>query len=332
MLTNVVDVEVARKLLGKFMDERKLREPAKGSTQQADDICSKIKQINQRVMSGAHSHHRRDGGGDAVAPTYYNPQDPATSSSSSSLHVQRLDELLDELKTLAHDMESFLSAVHSLAKQSVDLLTGAVQGENQAREEAQRKRQLQQQQQTDAGSASPLRNGSGSANSSNSSSNKKSFEESFGPFLANPHDLSLLPSVHEQHDRTMTLLHRLLQEDKSKRNLLSVPIVDEKPNTNVFAPSSSKAKPPLPLDAPVPPAQLHLSSTSPFLVHGFGLEGGHLATASQLYDVLLTLIGKYVLVEEYFMNVNVVSHLALRAMRRQQPKGTECSQDVDHVC
>jgi hypothetical protein len=67
-------------------------------------------------------------------------------------------------------------------------------------------------------------------------------------------------------------------------------------------------------------------------VHGFGLEGGHLATASQLYDVLLTLIGKYVLVEEYFMNVNVVSHLALRAMRRQQPKGTECSQDVDHVC
>jgi predicted nucleic acid-binding Zn-ribbon protein len=273
LLINVIDVEVATKLIGRMMEERKLKEPPKGSQLPADDICSRIKRINQSVMSGS-SH--RTAGGELVVSSYYDPNDSSVTNSSSPLHIQRLDELLEELRALAHDMEDFLKGVNSLARQSLDFLAEAVSKETQAREEKSKQ----------AASTEPSL-----AAATTPNSNSNSGDEAFSRFLSNPQDLSTLPSVHQQHDRVMTLLHKLLSADKGKKNLLDIPLVDDR--SNVF----TSAKPSIAPDAIIPPAQLNLPNTSPFLVHGFGLES-NLATASQLYDVLLTLIGKYVLVEE----------------------------------
>ena len=276
LLTNVIDVEVAAKLLERFMDDKKIREPARGSTQPADDICSRIKQINQKIMAAS---NQRAG---EAALSYYNPRDASTSSHSSPLHIQHLDELLDELQTLAHDMENFLKGINSLTRQSLDLLTEAVSKEREGREEVHRKRNS-----TDA--------------------DRKKADDAFARILADPQDLSAMPSVHQQHHRVMTLLQRMMQDDKNRKNILGITLAAEE-RTNVFAAPSSK--PALSSDAIIPVSQLSLPPSSPFLIHGFGLDSA-LSTSSKLYDVQLTLIGKYVLIEEYYMNVNVEKACAI---------------------
>lgn len=276
LVTNVVDVEVATKLLTRFIEERKIKDAKGGANTnvQSEDVVARIKQVNARVAASATAAANGHAGHTIV--TYYHSRDASTQM-GSPLHIQSLDELLDEIKFLAYDVERFLKGIDQLARQSLDFLGEAVTQEKEQRDQMAKK-------------------------NNTSDADRKKQEDLFQRFLSTPNDLAALPSVHAQHGRVMTVLQRLMQDDKHQRNVLDITITDDR---HTFA-----SAPPLPAEGPIPAALLQLPASSPFLIGGFGLDP-HIATSSRLYDVQLTIISRYVLIEEYYMNYNVEKAIAI---------------------
>jgi hypothetical protein len=274
LLTHVIDVEVASKLMARFIEEKKIKDPKGGTLNpNTEDVISQIKIVNAKVLA---SQNSRDAQREIVG--YYKAGDPVTQF-AHPLYITHLDELLDEMKFLAHDIEEFLKGIDQLARQSLEFLAEAVAKEKQARE--------------DAAKAKPLE------------LDAKRKDDLFARFASTP-NLDTLPSVHAQHDRVMTLMHKLLSDDKHQRNILDIPVTEERPTT--FGPKLATI--PAEDRSPIPPALLNLPASSPFLIGGFGLDP-NVSSSSRLYDMQLTLIGKYVLIEEYYMNYNIEKACAI---------------------
>jgi len=319
VLNEVLDREVVA-LVNHMIEQKKIKDPKR--TPDADDIITKIKMINMRVMSGGGggvSGGRGGGGAQTSQSTFYTPRDPL-SSPSGLLHIPSLDELLEEIKGVVVKIEHLLKGINHLARQAYEFLEEGMEEEGKRREARRLK-----EREAIISSIHPTTTSSASTSPSSEALDQFDQQQSdseriFDRFLTDPSNLSLLPSLTKQQDRSITMLFKLLQSDEKKRNILGLPIHYEaisRSGKDMFSnnPSSSGSKAILSPDIPVPASLLHLPSSSSFLIHGFGCSRaaafGGVGFQSKVFDSLLTLVGKYVLIEEYYVNVNVDKAVAI---------------------